>query len=226
MARVERPGKKKAMRRGAARQPRSLGSVSKPDRDRSVPSSAPEAAGATATPTRDGDVGPRPEDILNFTDTLNPAQSKDRETVDRAGERHLVTFLLADEEFGVPIMRVREILRVTEISRVPQAPPHIRGVTNVRGQILPVVEIRTMLGFDRATITPESRILLIEAHQRVIGLLVDGVAQVMKVSEASVSPPEEDLVTAATEYLEGIVQMTDRLIILLDLDRTLQLRAA
>ncbi len=214
------------MRRRVTTRRRVVGSISKSDRDQSIPFSAPETTRASTAPTGEGDGGPGGADILNFTDTLNPEVSKNGETVEKAGERHLVTFILADEEFGVPILRVREILRVTEISRVPHAPTHINGVTNVRGQILPVVETRTLLGFDRATVTPESRILLIEAHQRVIGLLVDRVSQVMKVPEASVSPPHEDVVMAATEYLEGIVQVADRLIILLDLDRALQMRAA
>jgi len=85
-------------------------------------------------------------------------------------ERHLVIFSLDREEFGIPIARAREIVRVPEITRVPQAPPHIRGVMNLRGRILPVVEIRTRFGLERAELTSRSRVVVVEAHGRMVGI--------------------------------------------------------
>src|SRR4026207_138649 len=79
-------------------------------------------------------------------------------------ERHLVIFGLDREEFAIPIARAREIVRVPEITRVPQAPPHIPGVLTLRGRILPVVEIRTRFGLERAELTPRSRVVVVEAH--------------------------------------------------------------
>jgi purine-binding chemotaxis protein CheW len=136
---------------------------------------------------------------------------------------HLIAFRLVREEYGVPVASVREVSRVGEITRVPQAPEHIRGVMNLRGRILPVLELRTRLGHPPlATPGPQSRVVVAEIHGRVLGLLVDSVAQVLKVPSDLVVPPPEDARSAAADYLTGVAQLDDRLIILLDLERMLQ----
>lgn len=164
------------------------------------------------------------KDLAKFTDDLQAAaDGAVKETVEE--ELHLVVFSLKDEEYGIPIQEVREILRVPEISRVPQAPPHVRGVINVRGQILPVVEIRSRLGLEPLEVTPGSRILLAEAADRVIGLLVDGVSQVLRIPVTATKGGEE-MAAATADYVRGLAQLDSRLIILLDIARTLQLEAA
>lgn len=102
----------------------------------------PEVPGGSppASLTADGAV-----DLLAFADWVSAGQ-KGRATREAVEEKTYVAFLIDREEFGLPVESVREILRVGEVTRVPQAPPHIRGVTNVRGSILPVVEIRTRIG--------------------------------------------------------------------------------
>jgi purine-binding chemotaxis protein CheW len=164
-----------------------------------------------------------PEDannMVSFADSLKSlaAQAAPEKVVE--AEYHLVTFVLEKEEFGVPVCAVREIIRVSEITRVPQAPVHIRGVTNLRGRIIPVVEIRTRIGLTAASIGYLSRILLVEAHGRAFGLLVDAVTEVLKIPASSVTPaPPEVLSSASNEYLVGVAQLGKRLIVLLDLDR-------
>src|SRR4029453_13642723 len=108
-----------------------------------------------------------------------------------------VIFGLAREEFGIPIARAREIVRVPEITRVPQAPPHIRGVMNLRGRILPVVEIRPRFGLERAELTPRSRVVVVEAHGRIAGILVDVVSQVVKIGESAIVPPPDEVFSRA-----------------------------
>jgi purine-binding chemotaxis protein CheW len=110
---------------------------------------------------------------------------------------------------------------VGEITRVPQSPPHIRGVTNLRGRILPVVEIRTRLGL--APLIPRStaRIIVAEVRGRVLGLLVDSVAQVQKVPAERVVATPDEVRSNHCDYLTGVVQLFDRLLILLDLPRAL-----
>ena len=109
-------------------------------------------------------------------------------------ELHLVTFALDREEFGIPVTQVREVIRVSDITRVPQAPPHVRGVANLRGRILAVVELRSWLGLPPAELTSRSRVVVVEVRERVLGLLVDAVSQVTKVPEASVAPAPEEVV--------------------------------
>lgn len=172
--------------------------------------------------TQDQDQG-KP-DLASFADELQTtAAGEVQETVEE--ELHLVVFTLENEEYGVPIQDVREILRVPEISRVPQAPPHVRGVINVRGQILPVVEIRSRLGLAPLQITAGSRVLLAEAADRVIGLLVDGVSQVLRIPAAATQGGVE-MAAATADYIRGLAQLDSRLIILLDIEKTLQLEAA
>ncbi len=136
---------------------------------------------------------------------------------------HLIAFQLGREEYGVPVACVREVSRVGEITRVPQAPEHIRGVMNLRGRILPVFELRTRLGHPpMVSPGPKARVVVAEVHCRVLGLLVDAVAQVLKVPSDRVVPPPDDARSAAADYLTGVAQVDSRLIVLLDLERMLQ----
>jgi purine-binding chemotaxis protein CheW len=162
------------------------------------------------------------EPLLGFADTL-PAASPDASAP--APMLHLLTFALDREEFGIPVTQVREVIRVNGITRVPQVPAHVRGVTNLRGRILAVVEIRTRLGLAEAVVGPASRIVVVEVRGRVLGLLVDRVSQVTKVPAESVAPPPDEVVTAETDFLTGVARWDSRLIMLLDLDKVLLLNA-
>ena len=136
---------------------------------------------------------------------------------------HLIAFQLGREEYGVAVSSVREVSRVSDITRVPQAPEHIRGVMNLRGRILPVLELRTRLGHPPLLEPgPKARVVLAEVHGRVIGLLVDAVAQVLKVPSDRVVPPPDDARAAEADYVTGVAEYDGRLIILLDLERMLQ----
>jgi purine-binding chemotaxis protein CheW len=138
-------------------------------------------------------------------------------------ELHLVTFALEQEEFGISIGQVQEVIRVAEITRVPQARQHVRGVTNLRGRILAVVEIRSRMGLPPAEITPRSRIIVVGVHGRTMGILVDGVSQVVKVPAATVAAPPDEVLTPGTDYITGVARWKSRLIILLDLEKVLLL---
>ena len=136
-------------------------------------------------------------------------------------ELSLVCFSLDSTHFAVPIARVVEILRAEGLTRVPGAPPELRGVTNVRGRIMPVVELRARVKLPPAEISPRSRILLVEAHGRVLGLLVDTVEQVRKVPVSCILEPPEELRSSTTDYIRAIARLEDRLVVLIDLDRAL-----
>jgi purine-binding chemotaxis protein CheW len=160
--------------------------------------------------------------LLRFADELGGAGPA--EAAPAVPELHLVTFLLEREAYGVPVHRVREVIRVGEMTRVPQAPEHVRGVTNLRGRILPVVELRSRLGLTPAVVTPKSRIVVTEAHGRILGLLVDAVLQVTRIPADTVQPPPEDIMTPQADWLAGVARRPDRLLILLELDAILQLQ--
>jgi len=136
----------------------------------------------------------------------------------------MVVMAIEGEEYGVPIHRVREILRMQPVGRVPGAPDHIRGVINVRGQVMAVVETRTLLGLPALTPTPASRILVVEIGDRVTGLLVDSVSQVLRIPEENVTSGGEVMTTAA-DYIRGMARWEERMIILLDLEKALETQA-
>jgi purine-binding chemotaxis protein CheW len=158
--------------------------------------------------------------LLRFTDAL-ARESEAAAPPPPVAELHLVTFALDREEYGIPVAQVREVIRVGDITRVPQAPAHVRGVTNLRGRILPVVELRSRLGLEPAAPTSRSRIVVVEVRDRVLGLLVDAVLQVVKVPRETVAPTPEEVRSSDTEYLGGVARWNGRLVILLELEQAL-----
>ena len=164
----------------------------------------------------------RSDDLLQFADELQRL-SANAEAPGPGPELHLVTFALDREEFGIPIDQVREVIRVAEITRVPQARQHVRGVTNLRGRVLAVVEIRTRMGLSPAEVTPRSRIIVVGVHDRTMGVLVDGVSQVVKVPAETVVPAPDEVLSANADYITGVARWNSRLIILLDLEKVLLL---
>ncbi len=134
---------------------------------------------------------------------------------------HLATFVLDSEEYAVDVHVVQEIRRVTEITAVPRAPEFIRGVINLRGRILPVVDLKRKLRMGQVEIGKGSRIVVVRLKDRLLGLLVDGAQQVLKVPLSRIEPPPEEVVAGGGDYIRGVAKLDDRLIILVDLARIL-----
>ena len=141
---------------------------------------------------------------------------------------HLATFFLDREEYGVDVRQVQEIRRTTEITSVPRAPEFIRGVINLRGRILPVLDLKRKLGLGEVEAGRATRIVVVRVKERLLGLLVDGASQVLKVAVSRIEPPPEEVVEKGGDYIRGVAKLDDRLIILVDLERLLahELRAA
>jgi purine-binding chemotaxis protein CheW len=137
---------------------------------------------------------------------------------------HLATFFLSGEEYGVDVRLVQEIIRVSEITQVPRAPGFIKGVINLRGRIIPVVDLKRKLGLGEVSAEARtSRIVVVKVKDRLVGLLVDGASQVLKVPVASIEAAPEEVVEIDANYLRGVAKLEDRLIILMDLPKVLAL---
>ncbi len=137
---------------------------------------------------------------------------------------HLATFFLSGEEYGVDVRLVQEIIRVGEITQVPRAPDFIKGVINLRGRIIPVVDLKRKLGLGEVSESARtSRIVVVKVKERLVGLLVDGASQVLKVPVASIEAAPEEVVEIDANYLRGVAKLEDRLIILMDLPKVLAL---
>lgn len=160
-----------------------------------------------------------PEQIERFVDAV--AESDAAEPQKQEVTLQFITFSLDDELYALPIERIREVIRVQAITRVPQAPAHVRGVHNLRGAILPVLEVRTRLGLSPATLSPSSRIVVAESRSKRIGLLVDGVHQVIRIPESSLEPPPAEVKSRLSEHVVGMVPAHERLALLLSLDKLL-----
>lgn len=137
--------------------------------------------------------------------------------------RQLVNFRLRDQEFGVDISSVREITKVGEITQIPEASPSIRGVTNLSGQIIPVIDLAGQFGLPAQERLPETaRIVVVEIGKQTVGVLVDEVPEVLKIAEEKIeAPPELIENEIARGYIKGVGKLDHRLIIVLDLEKVL-----
>ncbi|MEW6523235.1 MAG: chemotaxis protein CheW [Bacillota bacterium] len=142
-----------------------------------------------------------------------------------SGELQLVVFELAGESYGVDIAQVREIIVMQKITRVPRAPGFVEGIINLRGKVIPVVDLRRRFGLpaERA-VAGQERIVVVEFDSTSIGLVVDAVSEVLRVPLDTVEPPSPVITGTEVEYLEGVAKLEERLVILLNLDRVLSHR--
>ena len=136
-------------------------------------------------------------------------------------EKQLVIFDLAEETYGVDIGSVREIIRIQEITRVPRTPEFVEGVINLRGKVIPVIDLRKRFGFRKTEATKDTRIVVVDIGGTDIGVVVDAVTEVLRLSSDAVEPPTGVITTADSDYLLGIAKLETRLIILLDLQQAL-----
>src|SRR5262245_16012170 len=157
-----------------------------------------------------------PSHNLSFFSVPAQEERKATETTE-----HLATFVLDREEYAVDVHVVQESRRGTEITAGPRAPEFIRGVINLRGRILPVVDLKRKLRMGHVEIAKGSRIVVVRLRERLLGLLVDGAQQVLKVPLSRIEPPPEEVVAGGGDYIRGVAKLDDRLIILVDLLRIL-----
>jgi len=136
-------------------------------------------------------------------------------------DRQLVVFELADEFYALDIHRVESIIKMQEITSVPHAPAFVDGVINLRGEVLPVVDLRSRFGLDTQEETKETRIVVVAIDQMKVGMIVDGVSEVLNVNTDEVEPPSPMVTTVDSGFIEGIAKEDDRLIILVDLAKVL-----
>ena len=134
----------------------------------------------------------------------------------------LVTFSIGDEEFGVDILKVQEIIRTMEITRVPRAPEFVEGVINLRGKVIPVIDMRKRFNLPAVQRDSHTRIIVMEfGSAKIVGFLVDAVSEVLRIPASTVEPAPAVVSGVGSEYIKGVGKLDDRLLILLDLDSLL-----
>ncbi|WP_320169692.1 chemotaxis protein CheW [Maridesulfovibrio sp.] len=133
----------------------------------------------------------------------------------------LVTFSIGDEEFGVDILKVQEIIRTMEITKVPRAPAFVEGVINLRGKVIPIIDLRSKFGLIIREHDQNTRIIVVEINDMIVGFVVDSVSEVLRIPASTVEPPPPVVSGLDSEYISGVGKLSDRLLILLDLNRLL-----
>lgn len=136
-------------------------------------------------------------------------------------KNQVVRFIVGKESFGVDIGRVQEIVTVPEITRVPDTPDFLEGIINLRGRIVSVIDLRKKLKLNGSGRDRKNRVLVTEINGKTVGLIVDEVAEVLRLNPDNIEPPPEMVNSVGVEYITGIGKIEDRIIILLDLAKVL-----
>jgi purine-binding chemotaxis protein CheW len=133
----------------------------------------------------------------------------------------LVSFKIGEEEFGVDILNVQEINKMVQITKVPNSPDFVEGVINLRGRIIPVIDLRTRLGLAKKEHDKDSRIIVVDLERKTIGFIVDGVSEVLRIPVSITEAPPAIVSGIDSEFIKSIGKLDDRLLILIDLQRVL-----
>ncbi len=147
------------------------------------------------------------------------AHSKTATTIDSIVQ--VVSFKINGEEYGVDILKVQEINRTMDVTRVPNSKDHIDGVINLRGKVIPVIDLRTLFGFQRIEHDHNTRIIVVELSDKVVGFVVDQVLKVLSIPQSVIEDTPPMLGNTQTEYIRNVAKFEERLIILLDPEKLL-----
>jgi purine-binding chemotaxis protein CheW len=159
---------------------------------------------------------------------LNEAEEseQDEDVISEDKSIQIVSFsLLNDVEYGINILSIYEILQVIDITRLPNTPPFIKGVINLRGNVIPVVNVRTRFGYTESQVTEDSRIIVVGIRGKLVGLLIDKVFQVFRIPLKDINSPSELIDGVSAEFIQGVGRMKNKLIIILKLDSMLSMEA-
>jgi purine-binding chemotaxis protein CheW len=145
----------------------------------------------------------------------------------RASAGKYLTFALGNEEYGLPVLKVREIIKVMDITQVPQVPDHVRGVINLRGRVIPVIDLRRKFGFDARENTDHTCIIVVEVMPLgMIGIIVDSVSEVLNIAGVDIDHAPDFGGRVNTDQILGLAKVKGTVKILLDLDRVMDAETA
>ena len=133
----------------------------------------------------------------------------------------LISFAISEEDYGVDIQTVKEVIRHREITRLPKAPPFVKGVINLRGDIIPIVDLRERFGMEQQEYTDMTRVMVVEVGDRSVGMVVDSVSHVLRIEQDQIEPPPSCVGKISEEYIRGVGKVAEKLIVLLNIDKIL-----
>lgn len=136
-------------------------------------------------------------------------------------QKQFVTFVIANESYGVPVLKVQEIIGMTEIVHVPNCPGFMKGVINLRGSVVPVIDMRTRFSMDVRDYDMFTVIIIVEVKDILVGMIVDSVSDVVDIPTSEIQKTPSFTVKIDTDFIEGIGQINEKLVIILDIEKIL-----
>ena len=133
----------------------------------------------------------------------------------------MISFAISDEDYGVDIQTVKEVIRKKEITRLPKAPAFVKGVINLRGDVIPIIDLRERFNMEQQEYTNMTRVIVVEVEGRSIGMVVDSVSHVLRIEEGQIEPPPPCVGKVSEEYIRGVGKVDDKLIVLLNINHIL-----
>ena len=144
-----------------------------------------------------------------------------REFRDEGELNQLISFEVGEEEYGLEILRVKEVIRIREITRLPRAPSFVKGIINLRGDVIPIIDLRDKFGLEAREETAQTRVIVVEVEGRLMGMVVDSASQVVRIPADQIDPPPPVLGGFSQEFITGVGKLEDKLVILLNADAIL-----
>jgi purine-binding chemotaxis protein CheW len=138
-----------------------------------------------------------------------------------AQPREFLVFSLGSEEYAIDILKAQEIRGYENVTRIASAPPFIKGVTNLRGVIVPIIDLRIKFNLDRVEYDNQTVVIVVNVSGRVVGVVVDGVSDVLSLTPEQIKPAPEFGLSLSSDYLSGLASLEDRMLVLVDIDRML-----
>ena len=133
----------------------------------------------------------------------------------------IITFNVGKEDYGIEIQMVKEVIRQREITRLPKAPAFVKGVINLRGDVIPVIDLREKFGLEEEEYTDKTRVIVVEVDRKSIGMIVDSVSHVVRLARDQIEPPPPLVGGVSGEFIRGVGKLGERLIVLLNINRIL-----
>jgi purine-binding chemotaxis protein CheW len=154
------------------------------------------------------------------------ANAASKDTIPGLGQssstHQFVGFRLGGEDYAIAITKIQEIIVMKPITRIPQVPSFIEGLINLRGSVIPVVNLRTLFGLEHRELDDETRTIIVNVGDRTIGYIVDEVTQVMKIAGDQIQPAPVSITAVSKQHIAGLAQLEDRLLVILEIERLLK----
>jgi purine-binding chemotaxis protein CheW len=135
--------------------------------------------------------------------------------------RQFISFSVGEEEYGLELLRVKEVIRVREITWLPKAPSFVKGIINLRGDVIPIIDLRDKFGLEPREHTATTRVIVVEVEGRLMGMVVDSASQVVRIPADQIEPPPPVLGGFSKEFITGVGKLEEKLVILLNADAVL-----